>query len=115
MQHGAPAGGVLCLELLRPTFSGTHPQEPKLSRSSIIQQLTLLVGFLDWVPATAANGRLCLNCKNVIRRVLDHTLNAPPQQPAGLGVDGMDWSFEAQPEFQFDLLDTFDWVRTGMP
>ncbi|KAH7153255.1 hypothetical protein EDB81DRAFT_946139 [Dactylonectria macrodidyma] len=54
MAYGAPGGGILCLELLRPTFRGIHPDSPKLSRSSIIQQLSLLIGFLDW----GARGRL---------------------------------------------------------
>ncbi|KPM43445.1 hypothetical protein AK830_g3114 [Neonectria ditissima] len=52
MAYGAPGGGILCLELLRPTFR-THPDCPKLSRSSIIQQLSLLIGFLDWLLSRA--------------------------------------------------------------
>ncbi|KAH7133183.1 hypothetical protein B0J13DRAFT_678251 [Dactylonectria estremocensis] len=54
MAYGAPGGGILCLELLRPTFRGIHPDSPKLSRSSIIQQLSLLIGFLDWISAPIA-------------------------------------------------------------
>ncbi|KAF4334864.1 hypothetical protein FBEOM_11288 [Fusarium beomiforme] len=48
MAFAAPGGGILCLELLRPTFRGIHPDSPKLSRSAIIQKLSLLIGFLDW-------------------------------------------------------------------
>ncbi|KAM0552627.1 hypothetical protein ACHAPJ_007724 [Fusarium lateritium] len=63
MAFAAPGGGILCLELLRPTFRGTHPDSPKLSRSAIIQKLSLLIGFLDWVRAPAPNADLCADCK----------------------------------------------------
>ncbi|KAF5989657.1 hypothetical protein FBULB1_660 [Fusarium bulbicola] len=75
MAFAVPGGGILCLELLSPTFQGIHPKDNRLSRSSIIQQLSLLVGFLDWVHPSAPNGDLCASCKTVIQRVLDYHLN----------------------------------------
>lgn len=155
MEYGAPAGGVLCQELLRPTFTGTHFKDPKISRSSIIQSLTILVGFLDWVKPSSANGELCADCKVVIQRVLDHHLNNPAGLPpsvavpplannsftsdhhakesAGLtrdyvsrgvamqedGPAGMNYiepldqwmPAEGMPIFNFQLMDTFDWLR----
>ncbi|KAM0351639.1 hypothetical protein ACHAPU_002649 [Fusarium lateritium] len=84
MAFAAPGGGILCLELLRPTFRGTHPDYPKLSRSAIIQKLSLLIGFLDWVRPPAPNADLCADCKAVIQGVLDHNLNAPIAGGAGL-------------------------------
>ncbi|KIL86502.1 hypothetical protein FAVG1_10332 [Fusarium avenaceum] len=84
MAFAAPGGGILCLELLRPTFRGTHPDCPKLSRSAIIQKLSLLIGFLDWVRPPAPNADLCADCKAVIQGVLDHNLNAPIAGGAGL-------------------------------
>ncbi|KAF7547053.1 hypothetical protein G7046_g9132 [Stylonectria norvegica] len=112
MAYAAPGGGILCLELLRPTFHGTHPKSSKLTRSSIIQQLSLLVGFLDWVRPLAPNGGLCADCKAIIQGVLDHNLNTVPG--SGGAVDSFDWNFTTQPDFNFDLLDTFDWLRTDM-
>lgn len=113
MAFAAPGGGILCSELLRPTFHGTHPKNPKLSRSTIVQQLSLLVGFLDWVGPSAPNGALCVNCKSIIQHVLDHNLNATTQSGGALGA--LDWDVSAQLDFNFDLLDTFDWLRPDMP
>ncbi|KAK1656023.1 fungal-specific transcription factor domain-containing protein [Colletotrichum phormii] len=120
MAYAAPGGGILCLELLKPTLhGGHHPQNPQVSRSSIIQKLSLLVGFLDWVSPTAPNGDLCADCKVIIQRVLDQALNGPAAS-ASSAVDGglpgvldipMDWDFSTQLDFNFDLLDTFDWLR----
>lgn len=110
MAHGAPGGGILCQELLYPTFAGTHPKNPNLTRSSIVQQLSLLVGFLDWIHESAPNGDICADCKAVIQRVLDHHLNAPAQGADILSTMGL--GVMAQPDFNFELLDTFDWLRT---
>ncbi|CZR35699.1 uncharacterized protein FPRO_00178 [Fusarium proliferatum ET1] len=109
MAFAAPGGGILCLELLRPTFRGTHPDCPKLSRSAIIQKLSLLIGFLDWVRPPAPNADLCADCKAVIQGVLDHNLNAPIA--GGGALDTLDWDIPTQLDFNFDLLDTFDWLR----
>ena len=103
MAYGASSGGILCQELLYPTFVGAHhPRHPKLSRSSLVQQLSLLVGFLDWVRPETSNEELYSDAKRIIERVLDHHLNGQP---------AMDLGFMAQPDFNFDLLDTFDWMR----
>ncbi|KAI1260230.1 hypothetical protein F5Y18DRAFT_405977 [Xylariaceae sp. FL1019] len=42
MAFGVPAGGILCQELLKPTVLN----DPRITRSTIIQKLSLLVGFL---------------------------------------------------------------------
>ncbi|KAH7305178.1 hypothetical protein B0I35DRAFT_444120 [Stachybotrys elegans] len=121
MGVGAPGGGVLSMELLKPTFAGPHhPRNPDISRSSIIQNLSLLVGFLEWVGPDAPNADLCANCRMVIQRVLDHTFNH-----AGTPMDGEQGIFSQQPDgidhllggpvdgdsdylgFGLDLLDTF--------
>ncbi|KAI5456027.1 hypothetical protein BGZ63DRAFT_397322 [Mariannaea sp. PMI_226] len=109
MAYGAPGGGILCQELLQPSFSGTHPLDARLSRSGIIQQLSLLVGFLDWVRPSAPNAELCADCKAIIQRVLDHHLNAPIDGEGDVQV--LDWDFTNRLDFNFELLDTFDWVR----
>jgi hypothetical protein len=106
MGYAAPGGGILCLELLRPTLHGAHPDYPKLSRSSIIQQLSLLVGFLGWVQPSAPNADLCVDCKAVIQGVLDYSLN----NMAGESLETLDWE-RLQLDFNFDLLDTFDWMH----
>ncbi|KAK6077429.1 hypothetical protein SCUP515_04957 [Seiridium cupressi] len=105
--YGAPAAGILCLELLRPSFPRFHPKEASVSRSSIIQQLSLLVGLLDWVNPSAPNRDLCVDSKTIIQRVLDHHLNS------GMDVTSapMDWGLVSIPDFNFELMDTFGWAR----
>jgi hypothetical protein len=41
--------------------------------------------------------------------VLDHNLNAPIA--GGGALETLDWEFPMQLDFNFDLLDTFDWLR----
>jgi hypothetical protein len=125
MNYAAPGGGILSMELLRPTFAGPHhPWDPSLTRSSIIQQLVLLVGFLDWIGPDAANAELCASCRIVIQRVLDHTFSHsgiittghdetyPPRQEeamANIAIPGQVNGEDAF--FGFDLLDTFSWLK----
>ncbi|KAF5000456.1 hypothetical protein FGRMN_1787 [Fusarium graminum] len=110
MAFAVPGGGILCQELLQPTFQGRHPKDSRLSRSSIIQQLSLLVGFLDWVHPSAPNGDLCASCKTVIQRVLDYHLNDPTNDVGSLEHFSSDL---ARPlNFKFELLNTFDWLHS---
>ena len=120
MAFAAPAGGVLCNELLRPAQQHSHVAG--VTRSSIIQQLSLLSGFLDWVSPSAPNGDLCSSCKTVIQHVLDHALNAPPQGCSSADPEnGFDFNFDLSSDIDaingflnFDLLDTYDWLRPEM-
>ncbi|KAJ3535839.1 hypothetical protein NM208_g6969 [Fusarium decemcellulare] len=109
MAYAAPGGGILCQELLRPTFYGVHPLDSTLSRSSLVQQLSLLVAFLNWVSPTAPNGNLCADCQAIIQRVLDQHLNTPADSSQSL--ESLDLIFPRSPAFRFDLLNTFDWVH----
>ncbi|KAI0862263.1 hypothetical protein F4860DRAFT_122103 [Xylaria cubensis] len=110
MSYGVPAGGILCQELLKPTLHN----DPRITRSSLIQKLSLLVGFLDWIKPTAPNGDLCGKCKTIIKHVLDQALNTPtPGYESAPGV-AFDWDFTTQVDFDFDLLDTFGWTRSEM-
>lgn len=82
ISFAAPAGGVLCMELLRLSQHAQAPRRddsnPTISRSNMILQLSLLVGFLDWTGPEAANAKLCVAVKEAIQRVLNQVLNAPP-------------------------------------
>ncbi|KAI9148435.1 hypothetical protein HJFPF1_12267 [Paramyrothecium foliicola] len=125
MSYAAPGGGVLSMELLRPTFSGPHhPRKEDMTRSSIVQQLSLLVGFLGWVGPDAPNADLCASCRTVIQQVLDHTFNqgvtlSMEQEQAGLfqhhesneyALD--EPTYRGDASLGFDLLDTFSWLRS---
>lgn len=50
----------------------------------------------------------------MIQRVLDHVLNTAPSEGSILG--GMDWDLPgAQMDlFNFDFMDTYDWLRPGI-
>ncbi|KAI1822221.1 hypothetical protein F4861DRAFT_532402 [Xylaria intraflava] len=111
MAYGVPAGGILCQELLKPTLHG----DPRITRSSLIQKLSLLVGFLDWVKPTAPNGDLCYKCKTIIQHVLDQALNASATGYESADGAMFDWDFAAHVDFDFDLLNTFDWARAEGP
>lgn len=99
---------MLCSELLNPTFRFTNVKVHGITRSAVIQKLTLLVGFLDWVHPAAPNASLCCNCNNIIKRVLDHILNGHvgESNPA----ESFGWEDYMPLEFSFDLLDTLNWV-----
>jgi hypothetical protein len=71
----------------------------------------LLVGFFDWVGPSAPNADLCANCKIVIQRVLDYHLN---DAMGTLGVlEDFNSGLTGPMNFNFDLLNTFDWLDTG--
>ncbi|KAH6609847.1 n-terminal binuclear zn cluster-containing dna binding domain-containing [Trichoderma cornu-damae] len=107
MAFATPSGGILCMELLNPTIKGSHPSDPTITRSNIIQKLSLLIGFLEWIDPSRPNGDLCVTTSVVMRHVLDHVLN--------VANENMSWRPETlddvQPDFSFELFDTFDWMR----
>lgn len=93
-----------------------------------------MVGFLSWVTPEAPNADLCASCKVVIQHVLDHTLNNGPvlsqqdehqphqqhQQQQEMNepfLSSLGDSIGGFPDmeglyFNFDLMDTFDWMRS---
>ncbi|KAI1291192.1 hypothetical protein F5Y03DRAFT_400914 [Xylaria venustula] len=110
MSYAAPAGGILCMELLKPKpgiaeKSGTN-------RSRIVQKLSLLVGYLDWVNPSGPNGKLCQTCKVIIERVLDQAINDAVDISDTSAAPPFDFDIPAELNFNFDLLDTFDWLRS---
>ncbi|KAF7561636.1 hypothetical protein G7046_g2528 [Stylonectria norvegica] len=112
MSYAAPAGGILCMDLLKPSTAHENGDlGPK--RSKVIQQLSLLVGFLDWVSPSAPNGDLCGKVKTIINHVLEKILDAihghPITQPTIEGSS--DLPMDLDEFFNFELLDTFDWLR----
>ncbi|KAM3544110.1 hypothetical protein ARSEF1564_002977 [Beauveria bassiana] len=105
LSYGAPAAGILCQEALG---TGEHSKEPNISRATIIQQLSLLVGFFDWVRPSAPNAKFCGNCKAIIQQVLDQCLNTSAETSVPTFPV---WDLGDQPDFNFELMDTFDWLR----
>lgn len=106
---------MLCNELLKPTLQ--HRSVPGVTKSGVIQQLSLLIGFLDWIGPAAPNSALCISCKAVIQHVLDQALDGLPiDRSHHGGFDrALDFNFDIGTDmgefFNFDLLDTFDWLK----
>ncbi|KAH8123835.1 hypothetical protein LI328DRAFT_125211 [Trichoderma asperelloides] len=114
MEYAGPPGGILCMELLR-TSSGAaeSPTTAKITKSMIIKQLTLLVGFLEWIGPSTPSAHLCNSIRTVVERVIEQALNPTPN-PAPQQEFEMAWDTnlpEDMNDFNFGLLDTFDWLR----
>lgn len=112
--YAAPAGAVLCMELVDPnpmdiTIDGDLIAGEDYSRSSIIQQLSLLVGFLNAPGPSHANSSVASGVRSIIKKVLDYVLNPTkrPQTPMCSESFGFisDWDSFAQ----FDSLDNINW------
>jgi hypothetical protein len=97
MCWGVPSSGVLCVELLKQMKqpAGT-PHFPILPRSEIVQNLSLLIGFLEWIRPAAGNYQLCGRMRQIIKRILDQILN--PSPPASQE------SIREQPQQAFDTM-----------
>ncbi|KAM0457552.1 hypothetical protein ACHAO4_003353 [Trichoderma viride] len=114
MVYAGPAGGVLCMELLRTCSNAAEtPTSAKITKSMIIKQLTLLVGFLEWIGPSTPGAHLCNSIRTVVERVIEQALNPRPN-PAPQQEFEMAWDTnlpEDMNDFNFGLLDTFDWLR----
>lgn len=96
-----------------------NPRGPhlRIPRSEVIQNLSLLVGFLEWVRPTAANRELCGRMSVIIKRILDQVLDPPhlhqgpefsTSEPAPMHEN---FVFGAMDTGEFDWLGTVDWTQ----
>ncbi|KAL6896507.1 hypothetical protein GGI43DRAFT_411333 [Trichoderma evansii] len=114
--YAGPAGGILCLELLRTTSNAANaPKTAKVTKSMIIKQLTLLTGFLEWIEPSTPGAHLCNSIRTVVERVIEQALNPAPK-PLTTQQQEFDIAWDTSlPEdmndFDFGLLDTFDWLK----
>ncbi|KAH6608349.1 hypothetical protein Trco_001695 [Trichoderma cornu-damae] len=113
MLHAAPAGGILCMELLKTSCGAQAATTAKITKSMIIKQLSLLISFLEWIGPTTPSAHLCNSIKSVVERVIEQALNPAPRPSTQQEFD-MTWDTslpEDMSDFNFELLDTFDWLR----
>lgn len=114
MCYGMPSIGVLCVELLRQARE-PEEQEPKLPRSEIVQNLSLMIGFLNWVKPTAGNYKLCRRMSQVIKRVLDQFFDTNVEKTQDkqdlltpdFSTD--DWPIEGLDDLEW--LNSIDWTQ----
>ncbi|ESZ99122.1 hypothetical protein SBOR_0532 [Sclerotinia borealis F-4128] len=81
MCWGVPSSGVLCVEILKQMKS-PHDSSMQLPKSEIVQNLSLLVGFFEWIRPSAGNYQLCGRMSRLVKRILDQILNS------GMGPQG---------------------------
>ena len=99
------AGAILCMELINPNpveDINTTIAGETYSRSSIIQQLSLLAGSLG-----SSQSSTSVKVRAVIKKVLDHILNDHRGPPMPVGLEGFD--FNADWDI-FTQLDNMDWL-----
>ena len=105
-----PSVGILCTEVLKQV---KHPDEAgvNLPVSEIVQNLSLMIGFLDWIRPSAGNYKLCHPLARIIRRVLDQLV-----EPAAVEVPrekGSLQQLEATDDFwRLDNMDDLDWLNS---
>ena len=116
MTYAAPASGTLCVELLKQTKDPMN-SFLTLPRSETIQDLSVLVAFLEWVKPHAPNADLCRRLCEIIGRVLNLVLESPVGQTPKPEGPNQAWNLELPTDFlnfedfgQSTIMDTFDWV-----
>lgn len=116
MCYGIPSAGVICGELIKEMEKPEIQPAYYLPRSEVIQNLSLLVGFLDWVRPTAANHELCGRMQQIVKRTLDKILDPPKttntartSRVATVPISDLD--FEPMVMDDLDWLDTIDWAK----
>jgi len=110
--------GILCSELLKQT------RQPKTAEvnfpcSEVVQSLSLMIGFLEWIMPIAGNYKLCQRMARLLKRVLDQVFEPQPD-PATL-QDHHSQHFQAvdmnasfwfpEGDDVFDWLNSIDWSR----
>jgi len=133
--------GILCVELLRASgfatplaatnnTTGTAYPPVQLSRSDVVQTLTLVIGFLDWIRPTDNNAHLYGKFKKVVKRIIDIVFDSPPPRPnhtiqeeqnrieiearddIDLGNQGIMEGLEGDFDPALMLMDDLDWLNT---
>lgn len=112
MCYGMPSIGILCTELLKQV---KHPNqvEIKLPVSEIVQNLSLMISFLDWIRPTAGNYKLCRPLSRVIRRVLDQLFEPVTAEGEVLSdQDGLQETGFEDSVWPLDSCDDLEWMNS---
>jgi hypothetical protein len=110
MCYGMPSTGILCTELLKQVKQPTE-SEVTLPWSEVVQNLSLMIGFLDWIRPTAGNYKLCRRMSQVIKRVLDQILD-PAVKRIAQDSEVAPTQDTTTDVLSFDDLDDFDWLNS---
>jgi hypothetical protein len=113
-----PSTGILCAELIKQ-IRYPNTVDIKLPVSEVVQNLSMMIGFLEWIKPEAGNYKLCQHMSKVIKRVLDHAFDPPPVEEAPSteqqlqGYDANFWGMDGTDDF--DWLNSIDWGRASFP
>jgi hypothetical protein len=113
MSYGMPCIGIICTELLKQV-KNTEEVEVKLPCSEIVQNLSMMISFLDWVRPAAGNYKLCCRMSRVIRRILDQILEPGPEhgiRDTGIRLETLDGISPVGGLDDLDWLNSIDWTR----
>jgi hypothetical protein len=110
MCYGMPSTGILCTELLKQVKQ-PHEVDVKMPTSEVVQNLSLMIGFLEWIRPTAGNYKLCRRMAQVIRRVLDQVF-APGQKESAQEVEVAPTQDPTVNLLSFEDLDDFEWLSS---
>ncbi|KAF5561442.1 transcription factor [Fusarium phyllophilum] len=115
MGYATLAGAVLCMELIEPVPETMPPHDSIIagetySRSSIIQQLSLLLGYLKTSCPSQTHCSVAHNVRGVIKKVLDHILNNPTVTQPVAELEGIDFAGSWDHFSYFSVLNNFDWL-----
>lgn len=113
-----PSTGILCAELLKQIRHPKTATDLNFPCSEVVQNLSYMIGFLEWIKPEAGNYKPCRHMAQVIKRVLEQAFEPPPVEevPAVDGVAEFDASmWDGMGIDDFEWLNSVDWGRGPFP
>lgn len=109
--YAAPAAVTLCKILLLTQEKGSSISSAPIS--AIIQQLSLLGAFIEWLMLRVPCTSRCSKIRSLIMGVLDQVLNNPPHATTGIFQDTRPRISASHVIHHYDLndIDTFNWLE----
>ncbi|UKZ86535.1 uncharacterized protein TrAFT101_002359 [Trichoderma asperellum] len=109
--YAVPAAVTLCKNLLLAHYKGSSMSSAPVS--AIIQQLSLLGAFIEWLMLRVPCTDRCIKTRSLILQVLDQVLNNPPHTTTGIFQDRISRrsaSHIVHPD-ELEDIDTFNWLK----
>lgn len=118
MCYGMPSTGILCAELLK-YFKHLGRTDVELPVSEVVQNLSFMIGFLEWIQPGEGNYKLCRRMSEIIRKILDQMFEPAGREEnpqgnqeellAGIPDNSNFWNLEGLDDF--DWLNSVDWGK----
>jgi hypothetical protein len=106
-----PSTGILCTALLKQIqYPSQVDESARIPPSEVVQNLSLLIGFLEWIRPSAGNYKLCQRMAKVLRRVLDQIFDPKPEAPPAQSQELTGWPVEGP--WQMDGMSDWDWLNS---